>query len=375
MARYPFRRVPDQPPYIYRSKIDQAMLDVANYPVNILLVGGDRPGSGVSRSTKTFVDKIAQTGFRRRPDRHPVVVDLYGGTASLDAIEFFAILRNALVHETNRLGGASKIGSYLFPFDSLYTIWKGQTGRQTLSPPLLSTKRATRRKKVAKIAINFGTLGILEWVGSAAEAADILKELSWSVEGPIDQIRGAATDSLFERTVTNVEQFIHRNIAPRLDSRLRKGIGSREVMSSDILAMMMDLFLEALINIQNDLEEKSNVMFFVDAIDEAEDETIETSGIRYVVSTVAYKGLGLDCACVMGGRAPLDRWEKAIGSKLLKEQLGPIAVTDIERALTVRGFSEDTIGKLIDAAGAPSAIFARSLSEAYKKLGLNNPKK
>ena len=129
MARYTWQRVPEDPPYISRSKVDQALYEIANQANEVLLLVGEKAGSGVTRTSKKFLRDIPESRFSQKQDRLPVLLDLCGGIACLHACELLALVRNSLVRRINLARGITSLGRHLAAFDAFYFIWKADTHR------------------------------------------------------------------------------------------------------------------------------------------------------------------------------------------------------------------------------------------------------
>jgi hypothetical protein len=299
-----------------------------------------------------------------------MVIDLYGGNACHPAVELLALLRNELVGIVNQAEGMTKIGAHLFAFDALYMIWKVKTEREGIAIPLIRTARERVGHKLAKISINFATMGAMNWAGDAAEAAQIFKDLGWETEGAIDMAREKATDNVFERTVKSIENFIHRAAGPRLSSRLRAAIGGRQVLDTDFPYLMHDLLLDAIHRTQAELKGKASLMIFLDAIDEADDDTVNTGPLRFVLAGVALNARNSEVSAIFGGRRPCDRWQREGGQSFRLEPMGTIPVPDVRARLQLAGLGIPIIDRVVEKAGGPQPVSARSLSEAFISLGL-----
>ena len=95
MARYPFARVPQDPPYITRSRPDNALVNVADDGSQILFILGQGRARGASRTVKNFIRQIPQSRFRGDKDRFPVLLDFCdSGNSVCDPVEILVKIRN-----------------------------------------------------------------------------------------------------------------------------------------------------------------------------------------------------------------------------------------------------------------------------------------
>jgi len=369
LARYSWQRVPKEPPYISRSKVDQALYDVVSGADEVLLIIGEKAGSGVTRSSKNFLHDIRETRFLRRRGRLPVVLDLCGGIACLHACELLALVRNNLVQRVNGAQGISKLGSHLAAFDAYYVIWAGMTGRIHTAPALTPTARAKAAKGLAKLVLNFGTMGAVEFLGTAAELNDIMEEIGWVGEGAIDMTRERVIDGIFERTVRSTGNFVKRFIRPRLDQRLRKAIRDREGDPVVGPSILHDLLLEAIQRVQSGLGDEAGLMLLIDAIDMTDDDDPDTIDVRFALGGIASNSTSQFVPSVLSGRAPAMRWRRAVPLHQ-RERLGPIPEQDIRSRFTSAGVAVAEVNALLVDAGSPRPIHARTLSDVYRRRGL-----
>jgi hypothetical protein len=369
LARYSWQRVRREPPYISRSKVDQALFEVVNCADKVLLVLGEKAGSGVTRSSKNFLYDNRETRFLRRRDRLPVLLDLCGGIACLHACELLALLRNGLVRRVNGLQGISNLGSHLAAFDAYYVIWAGKTGRAKTAPALTPTARAKAAKGLAKLAVNFGTMGTVEFLGTAAELTDIIEDLGWAAEGAIDMTRERATEGVFERTVKSADNFVKRFIRPRLDQRLRKALGDRDTDPEVGPSILHDLLIEAIQRVQAGLGDVG-LMLLIDAIDMTDDDDPDTVDVRFSLGGITSNSTSQFVPSVLSGRGPAKRWRRAVPLHQ-RELLGPIPEEDIRSRFSSAGISLAELSALLVEAGSPKPIHARALSDAYLRRGLS----
>ena len=370
LARYTWQRVPEDPPYISRSKVDQALYEIANQANEVLLLVGEKAGSGVTRTSKKFLRDIPESRFSQKQDRLPVLLDLCGGIACLHACELLALVRNSLVRRINLARGITSLGRHLAAFDAFYFIWKADTGRTATAPTLTPTARAKAARGLTKLTLNFATMGAVEFIGSASEIKEIIEEIGWGGEGAIDIVRERATERAREGTVKSTESFVKRFIHPRLDERLRKAIQYREVDNIDAVSILHDLLLEAVQRVLAGLGDEAGLMFLIDAIDMTDDDDPDTVDVRFALGGIASNAKAYLIPSVLSGRAPARRWKRAVALHR-REPLGSIPEQDIRSRLNAAGVSATEVSALLVDAGSPKPIHARALSDAYRRRGLS----
>jgi hypothetical protein len=289
-----------------------------------------------------------------------------------DPVEILVKIRNSLVIRVNREVGISNLGTYLFAFDALYTIWcaKERIEKERLIP-LAPTTLGRAGRAAVKLAITIASFGTVHYLGSLADAAGILREIASEAEGAVDIGREVVVDGIFERKTDDVQRFVHRFVAPRLSPRLRSAIGGRVLRSRDIWTFMLDILVDTIILVQKDLVKHGLFMLIADAIDEADDDDKNSIELRFVIGQLTVFLRTHSVATILSGRGPLRYWmEEFQGEPVREEKLEEIPNDDIRRTFVQAGLDAAAIEEVLASAKSREATSAGALSEACKRLAI-----
>lgn len=329
---------------------------------SVVLIVGQGPSPGVSRSLRNFVVDAPKLAFGDAKSRYPVVLDLYG-RGSYDPAEVLAIVRNGVVELINSVKGMSSIGYYLIPFDSLYGLWRKHSRLSGSDvTDLISTKKEKAGKAVAKLGLKVSGMYLVEIAGDIHEFVNAMGGFGGKAAGEL--AREKATESLYE--TMEAQAFFRRFIAPIVSRRLRAALSGDLSDVRKFGFVMQAALSHAISRIQADLQKHGKLMVAVDAIDEAIDANKNTINLRAaiggLISDPDYPWLG----AILCGREPVDYWQREVADRA--DKIDPLgAFKDEDEPLIHVAFRRGGLSKAeIDAILAPldKPIFAGQLSEA-----------